>query len=254
MSLSKTTAEFIRDAILVHGDRYDYSKVKYLNNKTPVIISCPIHGDFKQKPNSHLNGSGCKDCGYLNNRKKIFGIGIYDGHPSSYKEDIHIRKRWMNILNRCYNKTTKFYIGCTVCEEWHLFSNFKEWFVNNYRNGYVIDKDIKHKGNKIYSPNTCLCIPPELNALFTNRKNHRGKYPIGVTKVTESKTYQASLCLLNGKHKYLGTFDTKEDAFMCYKMAKEELIKTIADKYYKDGLISDEARQSMCNYRIEITD
>lgn len=46
---------------LVH-DKYDYSKVVYINNKTKVKITCPEHGDFEQAPGSHLNGSGCPKC------------------------------------------------------------------------------------------------------------------------------------------------------------------------------------------------
>ena len=58
----KTNKEFIEDAIKVHGDRYDYSKVEYLGNKKHIIIICPIHGEFKQTPNDHLRGKGCPHC------------------------------------------------------------------------------------------------------------------------------------------------------------------------------------------------
>ena len=57
-----TTEEFIKRAKKVHGDKYDYSKVEYKNNKTPVTIICPEHGEFKQAPSNHLNGNGCKKC------------------------------------------------------------------------------------------------------------------------------------------------------------------------------------------------
>lgn len=57
-----TTEEFIKRAKEVHGDKYDYSKVEYKNNKTPVTIICPIHGEFQQRPSNHLNGNGCKKC------------------------------------------------------------------------------------------------------------------------------------------------------------------------------------------------
>ena len=61
--LSRSNAEeFIKKAKLIHGDKYDYSKVNYLNNRTNVIIICPIHGEFTQTPNTHLNGSGCYQC------------------------------------------------------------------------------------------------------------------------------------------------------------------------------------------------
>lgn len=41
-----TTKEFIEKAKLIHGTRYDYSKVNYINNKTPVNIICKEHGEF----------------------------------------------------------------------------------------------------------------------------------------------------------------------------------------------------------------
>ncbi len=57
-----TTEEFIARAKAVHGDRYDYSKVEYVNNSTPVVIICPEHGAFEQRPNNHFNGNGCPKC------------------------------------------------------------------------------------------------------------------------------------------------------------------------------------------------
>ncbi|MBR6517537.1 MAG: hypothetical protein IKT40_11955 [Bacilli bacterium] len=56
------TEEFIKNAIKIHGNKYDYSKVEYINNRTKVCIICPIHGEFLQKPNCHLIGSGCPKC------------------------------------------------------------------------------------------------------------------------------------------------------------------------------------------------
>ena len=57
-----TTQEFIKKAEEVHGDKYDYSKVEYVNCNTPICIICPIHGEFWQKPHNHLTGSGCILC------------------------------------------------------------------------------------------------------------------------------------------------------------------------------------------------
>jgi very-short-patch-repair endonuclease len=61
-SLRSNTEEFIKKAIEIHGDKYDYSKVEYVTAIECVTIICKIHGDFYQKPNGHLCGSGCKDC------------------------------------------------------------------------------------------------------------------------------------------------------------------------------------------------
>ena len=57
-----STAEFLESARRVHGDKYSYTDVNYFNNKTGVIISCPEHGSFNQRPDHHLSGSGCPLC------------------------------------------------------------------------------------------------------------------------------------------------------------------------------------------------
>ncbi|APU92762.1 DUF723 domain-containing protein [Salmonella enterica subsp. enterica serovar Anatum] len=54
---------FIEKARKVHGDKYDYSMVVYVSNRTPVMIICPEHGMFLQRPDHHLSGSGCLLCG-----------------------------------------------------------------------------------------------------------------------------------------------------------------------------------------------
>ena len=57
-----TTKEFIEKARKVHGDKYNYSKVEYKDSHTKVSIICPIHGEFSQTPNNHLNGQQCPFC------------------------------------------------------------------------------------------------------------------------------------------------------------------------------------------------
>ena len=83
-----TTKEFIEKAKEIHGDRYDYSKVNYVNSKTPVCIICPEHGEFYMKPTYHIfNKCDCQKCGeikrinkrsltteeFINRAKKIHG-------------------------------------------------------------------------------------------------------------------------------------------------------------------------------------
>lgn len=62
---TKTKDNFIKDAVNVHGNKYDYSKVEYLNALKPVIIICPEHGSFEMRPSNHLKGQGCPKCGKL---------------------------------------------------------------------------------------------------------------------------------------------------------------------------------------------
>ena len=57
-----TTEDFILKAIETHGEKYDYSKVEYVDSKTNVCIICPKHGEFWQIPRNHLHGQGCPIC------------------------------------------------------------------------------------------------------------------------------------------------------------------------------------------------
>ena len=60
--ICNTTEEFIKKAREVHGDKFDYSKVDFKGVTKPVIITCPIHGDFLQEPRNHIKGMGCQKC------------------------------------------------------------------------------------------------------------------------------------------------------------------------------------------------
>lgn len=63
-SQRKTKERFINDAIAIHGDTYDYSKVEYVNDYLPVTIICNVHGEFTQAPGNHtgVKRSGCRKC------------------------------------------------------------------------------------------------------------------------------------------------------------------------------------------------
>jgi very-short-patch-repair endonuclease len=69
MPVKKTTSEFKQNALKVHGNRYDYSLVEYINNNTKVKIVCPVHGLFDQRPDSHTQGKGCISCGIIKSHK-----------------------------------------------------------------------------------------------------------------------------------------------------------------------------------------
>lgn len=60
--MKSNTNEFIKKAVSVHGKKYNYSEVNYENSSTKVIILCSYHGAFKQTPNDHLSGRGCREC------------------------------------------------------------------------------------------------------------------------------------------------------------------------------------------------
>lgn len=92
--LRMTLEEFIEYSNEVHGiGTYDYSKVNYINNRTEVIITCPIHGDFPQTPSNHLQGQGCSFCKggvrltteeFIKRANKIHGEGTFDYSEVNY--------------------------------------------------------------------------------------------------------------------------------------------------------------------------
>jgi hypothetical protein len=74
MSQQSTTQIFINKAKIKHHHFYDYTLVEYSNNFTKVRIICPIHGEFQQRPNQHLNGNGCYECGRIKTIQKQTGL------------------------------------------------------------------------------------------------------------------------------------------------------------------------------------
>jgi len=176
------------------------------------------------------------------------GIGKYSSSNKSYKI-------WQSMLQRCYDpkyhKTKPSYIKCEVHQEWHNFQNFAKWFEKRYTVekmlGWALDKDILIKGNRIYSPEACCLVPLEINSLFIKSGKSRGKYPIGVTK--SGKKFRARF----GKDRdHLGIFNTPEEAFQVYKIAKEIYIKEIAYKWRSK--ITEACYSALINYQVEITD
>ena len=201
--------------------------------------------------------------------RKTFGVGVTgQGEYSHLVRNINgkhtkVYSVWHDMLGRCYNKKYQekkpTYIGCTVCEEWHNFQNFAKWYEENYyevnNEEMALDKDILIKGNKIYSPQTCIFVPKRINSLFINAKGRRGNYPIGVSWIERDRVFR-SYCskYINGKNKniYLGSYHSIEEAFMAYKNFKEKYIKEVADEY--KNLIPIELYKALNRYKVEITD
>ena len=119
------------------------------------------------------------------------------------------------------------------------------------KSGFQLDKDILVKGNKLYSPDTCLFVPKEINTLLTHRRKDKGLYPVGVSYKPRINRYRAQISKFK-KVIHLGCFITPEEAFQAYKTAKEAYIKEVAE-IYKDQ-IDPRVYEALMNYQVEITD
>jgi len=165
----KTNIEFIKDAIKIHRNKYDYSLVNYINNRTNVIIICPIHGKFLQTPTSHLENHGCPSCSNvkkLNTSEFIKRAKIIHGGKYNYS------------LTNYVNIRTKVEIIC------HIHGKFSQI------------------PSKHLSGNGCSkCSGKFLNTdLFITKakKIHRNKYDYSLVKYKLNKQNIKIICPLHG--------------------------------------------------------
>jgi hypothetical protein len=210
------------------------------NTEINSVRYCHIKNGNVKNPNAPI----AQGVGYLS-------IGKYNS-----KDHKLAHRKWSHMLERCYSEKYQIkkpsYIGCSVSEDWFNFQIFADWFydeTNGYKEGYELDKDILKKGNKIYSPETCCFIPPEINICFVKSNSRRGILPIGVRK--NHNGFQARVSV-NGYTKSVGTYPTQKQAFLVYKEKKESYIKNLADKN-KDNILP-KVYNALINYVVEITD
>lgn len=132
---------------------------------------------------------------------------------------------WHSMITRCYSqrflKRHKTYEGCRVCDDWLIFSKFKDWMSQQNWHGKHLDKDLLFPGNRIYSPETCVFIPAALNNFLVNGKARRGKYPLGVYWNKQRKKFEARCSDPAYKKQVpLGRYDSAQDAHLAWRKKK----------------------------------
>ena len=240
----------------ITNEGYPVEIIKYVNNincdilfEDGTVLQNVVYRQVKLGQIKNPNHKSVLNIGYI-------GIGFHK--IKSEGKHTKLYRTWKNMLKRgCYaqyKNEIPSYKNVTIYEKWKCFQNFGNWFENNfnpeYMQGWELDKDILIKGNKIYSPETCCFVPAEINKLFVKNDTNRGKYPIGVC-INRKGTFTSSV-RKKDEVLWLGTFDTEEEAFEVYKIAKESYIKEVAD-IWKDQ-IEPRVYQAMYNYKVEITD
>ena len=163
-----------------------------------------------------------------------YGVGIVDTPPprgkGSSKELLDCYTVWSRMLERCYSDSLheRFptYEKCTVCDEWKYLSNFMGWMTTQDYKDKQLDKDILTIGNKIYSPSNCIFVSNDVNSILISCDASRGKYKRGVYS-SEGKF--RSTIRVYGKSKHLGYYDTENEAYAAYVVAKSNYIREVAD-------------------------
>lgn len=187
--------------------------------------------------------------------RALFGVGYIGDGKWKVKDKNGKFSRvylcWMHMIERCYYEKNKhlhpaYYGKCTVCDEWHNFQNFADWYsAREYDvdERLHLDKDIKNPKNTVYAPENCLLVPQRINELFTCRRNNLG-LPVGI-RLTSCGNFTTSY---NGKG--LGTYKTLKEAFDVYATNKERAIKNVAEEYKK--IIPLEVYKALLDYRVLI--
>ena len=194
----------------------------------------------------------------------VFNVGILGDEPTEVG-NVRLQEYvlWKNMLSRCYGKNThktrSTYLNCEVSDSFKYYPYFKEWcrnqigFNSQDEKGkpFHLDKDILLKGNKVYSENTCVFVPAEINTLVLKCDKARGEYLLGVCYHKRDKKIVSKLSV-NKRTIHLGNFDTELEAFQAYKAAKEAYVKELANKW-KDQ-IDPRVYEVLMNYQVELTD
>lgn len=224
-----------------------FQVVRYIDCRTCEILTEAGNTLFV-KPQDALksnfkdpNHPSVHSVGYL-------GVGIHEMWNRETKKKTKEYQIWSAMIMRCYDEKVQikkpYYVGCTVCEEWHNFQNFAKWYREQpkaFMDGYHLDKDLQVIGNKAYSPKTCQIINSRINCSIGIKSSYKRKQRGNGWEVS-APTF------VNGctKRRHFGTFETELAAISCYTDAKVKYFKDLAE-YFKDE-ISEEVYDNLSNY------
>jgi uncharacterized protein YbbK (DUF523 family) len=180
-----TTTKFINQARQVHGDKYDYSLVEYVNSKTKVCIICPEHGEFWMSPINHLKGLGCPDCWHnkhqMTTDEFIEEARRLHGKKYDYSKTKYVNARtkvciicpkhgefWMTPKDHLTGK------GCAVCRnEKHKLT--QDEFIRRAKE--IHGDKFDYSKVKYVNSNTKVCIIcPENGAFWSTPRHHLNGY------------------------------------------------------------------------------
>jgi hypothetical protein len=200
----KTILDFIIESNIIHNNKYDYSLVEYVNNKTKVKIICPIHGEFEQVAKNHLMGCNCPNCGFdsqVYKRRKhtpdfIIESNIIHNNKYDYKlvnyVNAHSKVNIICNIHGQFQQTPKAHItlkqGCPSCYTELRKYNAPSWnrtsWVNTGLNSIHFDSFKLYKIKCYNEDESFIKIGRTFNKLETRLSEIPYKYEI--IKVIES--------------------------------------------------------------------
>jgi hypothetical protein len=201
MSKKLTKEEFIKKAKEKHGDKYDYSKVEYVNAHTKVCIKCHEHGEFEQRPSSHTNGNGCPKC---SNDKKTLS-----------KEDFIKKANEVHHGKYCYDKVE--YVNCDtkVCIKCSKHGEFCQTPHSHLQGQGCPTCANENKGE--------YCRSSKEEFIKKARKEHGDKYDYSKVDYVNAMTKVCIICKEHGEFWQTPSAHTQGSG--CHKCANEATSK-----------------------------
>ena len=176
-----TLEDFIKKSQQIHNNKYDYSKVEYINNRTKVCIICPEHGEFWQTPHSHLSGCGCCKCKYDQSKQRLLLT----------TEDFINKAIQIHGDKYTYSKVN--YIGaeekvCIICPKHVEFLQRPSWHLSVYG------------CPKCYDERRGANLRDDLTTFISKAKQiHGDKYDYSKVKYINSRTEICIICPEHGE-------------------------------------------------------
>lgn len=184
------TSYMIKDGDIYKSNNCGEFVVLQYNNKRQVLIEFILTKTQKWVSSESIITGSIKDSFY----PIVCGVGFMgEGKHTAGNMRVGINPIygiWRAMIARCYDSTHRSYISysdCTVCEEWHNFQNYADWFEANKPTDYSgtkyhVDKDKKCPGNRIYSPEFCSFILASENNQLAKLTPIRGKF---ITRISD---------------------------------------------------------------------
>ncbi len=230
MSAKSNTKNFINKANEIHSSKYDYSLVNYINKRTKVTILCKTHGEFKQTPGSHLNGSGCPLCGLNSSSEKqlltteefiakansvhnfYYNYSLVQYKKSSKKVFIICKKHGVFLQTPASHLYGS---GCPLC------ANFKKRIVNRGRYGKYKLYYFKH-------------IPTNTYKLGITSVGYSNRFP-------KSKLEEQNLLYISKEYSYEDAEELEQfllEEFSNYRVFNKHYLKKGATEFFSKDVLN----------------
>lgn len=230
----------IIEGAIFSSRHYGNFSIEKINNCDEVFIKFIETGFILKTTYKEIRTGAVKDpffpyfggVGYI-------GVGVHSPTHviNGEKRNTSAYEVWSGMIKRCYDERSKShhrYKDCIVCDEWHNFQNYADWYYENLQGeNWHVDKDLLVVGNRVYSPETCRFVPSEINSLFTGSSSMKGVHFCKNKRKYVAQIQKGELSKGDKKRQsYLGSFDKIDDAISAYDTAKCKHVKEVVQRYF----------------------